>query len=120
MSGWPAQRVWSVLAEHFVQPVEHDAVLEAEVVELAVQECAVVACEDLMSAARIRCCLDGGRGLPVQLLIVAGIVEAEQRALDLLGLGHQPRVPRCPAPRRPGAPRSPAVSTTASTRSGPR
>src|SRR5580698_3965013 len=90
---WPAQRVWSVLAEHFVQPVEHDAVLEAEVVELAVQECAVLGCEDLMPAGWIGCRLDGGCGLPVQLFIVAGIVEAQQRALDLLRLGHQPAVP---------------------------
>src|SRR5580692_12679130 len=90
---WPAQRVWSVLAEHFVQPVEHDAVLETEVVELAVKDGAVVGREDLMAAGRIRCRLDGGRGLPAQLFIVAGIVEAQQRALDLLRLGHHPRVP---------------------------
>jgi hypothetical protein len=50
---WPAPRVWSVLAEHFVQPVEHDAVLEAEVVELTVEECAVVGCEDLALLGQI-------------------------------------------------------------------
>jgi hypothetical protein len=39
---WPAQRVWSALVEHFVRPVGHDAALEPEVVELAVEECAVL------------------------------------------------------------------------------
>jgi hypothetical protein len=46
----PAQRVWSALTEHFVQPVEHDPVLETEVIELAVEDGAVVGREDLMPA----------------------------------------------------------------------
>jgi hypothetical protein len=37
-------------------------VLETEVVELAVEDGAVVGREDLMPAGRIRCRLDGGRG----------------------------------------------------------
>jgi hypothetical protein len=40
------------LAEHFVQPVEHDAVLEAEVVELAVEDGALLGREDPMAAGR--------------------------------------------------------------------
>lgn len=42
--------VWSALVEHFVQPFEHDAVLETEVVELAVQDGAFLGREDPVSA----------------------------------------------------------------------
>jgi hypothetical protein len=44
--------------------------------------------------------LDGGRGLPPQLLIIAGIVQAEQLAPGLLRLRHQPPLSGLPGPRR--------------------
>ena len=58
------------MAEHFVEPVEHDAVLEAEVVELAVEDGAVGGREDPVAAGRIRGRLDRGRGLPAQFSLV--------------------------------------------------
>lgn len=84
------------MAEHFVQPVEHDAVLETEVVELAVEDGAVVGGEDLMAAGRIGCRFDGGRGLPAQLLIVAGIDDLATRVVAAF----TPRLP--PSPTAPG------------------
>jgi hypothetical protein len=55
------------LVEHFVQAVEHDPVLETEVVDLAVEDGAVLGRQDPMPAGRIRCRLDGGRAIFIVL-----------------------------------------------------